>query len=171
MYKAVWFVILAFLFAAVLPAADPALRVEGVAGRDGVSKPPLALSLADLSAMPRTKVQARTHDNQEHTFEGVALAEILKRAGLPSGEELRGTLLTRYVMMTAHDGYRVLFSLPELDPAFGDGRALVADRMDGAPLAAQQGPLRLIVPGEKRETRWTRMLEKIEVLSAPEPLR
>lgn len=40
--------------------------------------------------------------------------------------------------MTAHDGYRVLFSLPELDPAFSDTRAMVADREDGAALAAQQ---------------------------------
>jgi len=161
----------AVLFASLLSAAEPSLRIEGVAGRDGVVKPPLVLTLTDLAAMPRTKIQARTHDNQEHTFEGVLLSEVFKRAGMPAGENLRGPLLTRYLVMSAHDGYRVLFSLPELDPAFGDGRALIADRVDGAPLAAQQGPLRLVVPAEKREARWIRMLEKIEVLSAPEPMR
>ena len=155
----------------LLQAAEPSLRIEGVAGRDGVVKPPLVLTLADLAAMPRAKVQARTHDNQEHTFEGVPLFEVLKRAGLPSGEALRGTVLTRYLMMTAHDGYRVLFSLPELDPAFTGTRALLADHVDGAPLSLQQGPLRIVIPGEKREARWIRMLEKIEVLTAPEPMR
>lgn len=161
----------ATLFVSLLPAAEPSLRIEGVAGRDGVAKPPLVLTLSDLAAMPRTKLQARTHDNQDHTFEGVLLSEIFKRAGMPSGEALRGNLLTRYLVMSAHDGYRVVFSLPELDPAFSDGRALVADRMDGAPLSLQQGPLRLVVPAEKREARWIRMLEKIEVLNAPEPMR
>lgn len=155
----------------LLQAADPALRVEGVAGRDGVAKPPLTLTLDELQAMPRAKVQVRMRDEKDHTFEGVPLAEIFKRAGLPSGEALRGTVLSRYVMMTAHDGYRVLFSLPELDPAFNDTHVLVADRMDGAVLGPQAGPLRVVIPGEKREARWIRMVEKIEVLAAPEPMR
>ncbi len=155
----------------LLQAAEPSLRIEGVSGRDGVAKPPLTLTLSDLAAMPRAKVQVRTHDNQDHTYEGVPLFEILKRAGLPSGEALRGTLLTRYLLMTAHDGYRVLFSLPEMDPAFSDTHALLADRMDGAPLPLQQGPFRLVIPGEKREARWIRMVERIDVLSAPEAMR
>ncbi|HTX39866.1 MAG TPA: molybdopterin-dependent oxidoreductase [Bryobacteraceae bacterium] len=155
----------------LLQAAEPSLRIEGVSGRDGVAKPALTLTLSDLAGMPRTKVQVRTHDNQDHTYEGVPLFEILKRAGVPSGEALRGTLLTRYLVMTAHDGYRVLFSLPELDPAFSDTHALLADRMDGAPLPSQQGPFRLVIPGEKREARWIRMVERIDVLSAPEAMR
>ena len=154
-----------------LQAAEPSLRIEGVSGRDGVVKLPLTLTLADLAAMPRVKVQVRTHDNKDHTYEGVPLFEILTRAGVPSGEALRGTLLTRYLVMTAHDGYRVLFSLPELDPAFTDTHAFLADRMDGAPLPLQQGPLRLVIPGEKREARWIRMVERIDVLSAPESMR
>jgi DMSO/TMAO reductase YedYZ molybdopterin-dependent catalytic subunit len=61
--------------------------------------------------------------------------------------------------------------LPELDPAFSDSRALIADRMDGQPLSPHDGPLRLVLPSEKRETRWVRMVERIEIQSAPEPLR
>lgn len=163
--------LLAAAFAALLTAAEPSLRIEGVSGRDGVVKPPLTFTLTDLAAMPRTKIQARTHDNQEHSFEGVLLAEVLKRAGVPSGEALRGPVLARYLVMSAHDGYRVVFSLAELDPLFTDSRALLADHMDGALLSLEQGPLRLVIPGEKREARWIRMLEKIEVQSAPEPMR
>jgi hypothetical protein len=136
-----------------------------------VLKPPLGLTLTDLAAMPRAKVQVRTHDNQDHTFEGVPLFEVLKRAGVPSGEALRGTVLTHYLMMTAHDGYRVLFSLPEIDPAFSNTHALLADHVDGAPLSLQQGPFRVIIPGENREARWIRMVEKIELLNALEPMR
>jgi len=152
-------------------AADPALRIEGVSGRDGVARPPVALTLADLLAMPRVKLQARTQDGKEHTFEGVAVAELLKRAAVPQGETVRGALLSRYILVTAHDGYRALFSLPELDPAFGGARALLADRMDGQPLSSHDGPLRLVLPDEKRESRWVRMVERIEMASAPEPAR
>ena len=106
---------LLFLAAAAF-AADPALRIEGVVGRDGVAKPALQLTLGDIAAMPRVTLQGKAHDGKEHAFEGVALAELLHRAGLPQGEDLRGPLLARYVLVSAHDGYRAIFSLPELDP-------------------------------------------------------
>jgi hypothetical protein len=159
----------ALLLALPLHAADPALLVEGAAARDGVAKPPLALSLEQLAAMPRANVRVHTHDGQEHTYEGVPLAEILKRSGQPAGEDLRGSLLSRFVLASAHDGYRVVYSLAELDPVFTEARALVADRVDGKPLAGREGPLRIILPSDKREARWIRMVEKIEILSAPEP--
>ena len=162
----------ALLFvAAVAFAADPALRVEGMAGRDGVLKPALQLSLADIAAMPRVTVQAKTHDGKEHTFEGVAMAGLLQRAGLPQGENVRGLILARYIVVSAHDGYRAVFSLPEFDPAFTDARSLLADKMDGQPLSGHDGPLRLVLPSEKREARWVRMVERIEILAAPDALR
>jgi DMSO/TMAO reductase YedYZ molybdopterin-dependent catalytic subunit len=161
---------LLFLAAAAF-AADPALRIDGVAGRDGVVKPALQLTLPDIAAMPRTTLTGKTHDGKEHTFEGVAVAELLHRAGLPQGEEVRGPMLARYILVSAHDGYRALFSLPELDPAFTDNRALLADKMDGQPLSAHDGPLRLVLPAEKREARWVRMVERIEILAAPDAVR
>lgn len=148
-------------------AADPALRIEGVSGRDGAVKPAMELSLVELAAMPRVTVQGKTHDGKDHTFEGVAVAELLKRAGLPQGEDVRGPMLARYILVTAHDGYRAVYALPEFDPAFTDNRAIVADRMDGRPLDAHDGPLRLVLPSEKRESRWVRMVERIQILSAP----
>jgi hypothetical protein len=90
---------------------------------------------------------------------------------LPQGEEVRGPLLSKYLLVTAHDGYRAIFSLPELDPAFTETHALLADRMDGEALTSREGPLRLVLPSEKRETRWVRMVEKIELLAAPDPVR
>jgi hypothetical protein len=164
--------ILPLLFLATAAfAADPILRIEGISGRDGVARPAMNLSLADLEAMPRVTLKGKTHDGKEHAFEGVAVAEVLHRAGLPQGEDVRGPMLSRYVLVTAHDGYRAIFSLPELDPAFSDTRALLADRMDGQPLSPHDGPLRLVLPSEKRETRWVRMAERIEIQSAPDPLR
>jgi hypothetical protein len=165
-------ILLAGLLAAALHAEDAALRVSGASGRDGVARPPLELKLTELAAIDHVSVKVHSHDGADHTYSGVPISVILKRAGMPSGEDLRGgSLLTRYIVVTAHDGYRVLFSLPELDPAFTDGQAILADRVDGKPLSSREGPLRMVTPGEKREARWIRMVEKIEILSAPEPMR
>ena len=165
---------LSFLLASALylPGADsPVLRVEGAAGRDGVAKPPLTLTPEDLGNMSHATARVRTRDGAERTYEGVLLSEILKRAGQPLGEELRGSLLSKYVLAVAHDGYRVLFSLPEIDPAFSDGRIIVAYKVDGKPLPDREGPLRFVIPAEKREARWIRMIEKIEISATPQPMR
>jgi hypothetical protein len=55
-----------------------------------------------------------------------------------------------YVIAEAEDGYRVVFSLAELDSGILESEVLVADTMDGAPLAGKLGPLRLVAPHEKR---------------------
>ena len=167
-----WRTLLGLALACLSTAAETTvLRVEGVTGRDGVSKPVLSLSLSDLAGMPQTAARVRMHDGAERTYEGVQLSEILRRAGQPTGEDLRGSLLSRYLSATAHDGYRVLFSLPEVDPAFSDARVIVAYKVDGKPLPDREGPIRIVIPAEKREARWIRMVEKIEVCSTPPPVR
>jgi len=154
------------------PAADlPVLRVDGATGRDGVAKPALSLTLQDLAGMPRETASVRSRDGAERTYEGVLLSEILKRAGQPLGEDLRGSLLSKYLLAVAHDGYRVLFSLAEVDPAFGDARMIVAYKVNGKPLPDREGPLRLVIPAEKRDARWIRMVEKIEIAATPQPIR
>lgn len=42
----------------------------------------------------------------------------------------------------------------------------LADAKDGRPLAADEGPYRLIVPGEKRPARWARQIARISVVRA-----
>ena len=50
--------------------------------------------------------------------------------------------------MSAKDGYHVVLSGDELDPNFGNAPMLLAWEQDGAPLSAEDGPLRLAVPGD-----------------------
>ena len=64
----------------------------------------------------------------------------MKRAGAPLGRELSCKALTTYVQATAKDGYQVVFSLAELDPAFTPNEIIVADTIDGKPLFDYQGP-------------------------------
>jgi DMSO/TMAO reductase YedYZ molybdopterin-dependent catalytic subunit len=73
--------------------------------------------------------------------------------------------MATYVLAQGADGYQVLFSLPELDSDFQDATVLVADTMSGKPINDKLGPLRLVVPHDKRPARWVRMLTGIKVVS------
>ena len=96
----------------------------------------------------------------------MALEEILHKAGVPQGEALRGPAMTTYVLAEAADGYRVVFSVAELDSGIMDSEVIVADTPDGAPLGDKLGPFRLVAPHEKRPARWVRMLRFIAVVRA-----
>lgn len=57
----------------------------------GAVTTPLTLTVADLKAMPRTTVTAvNSHEKKTETYEGVLLEELLRKAGAPRGEQLRG---------------------------------------------------------------------------------
>ena len=118
--------------------------------------------------MPRKTLHvSNPHDKKVEVYEGVALEDLLRKAGVPLGERLRGALMASYVIAEAGDGYRVAFSLAELDSGFLDSEIIVADTMDGAPLGPKVGPFRLVAPHEKRPARWVRMLKSITVTSPP----
>jgi DMSO/TMAO reductase YedYZ molybdopterin-dependent catalytic subunit len=152
---------------AAQPMQTPAAQATGVMlSVTGEVTTELHLTAADLKALPRTTVTAMdAHEKQTHTFEGVTLAELLTRAGVPSGENLRGKGLAMCVLAGAADGYHAVFSLGELDASIGAEQALVADTMDGQPIPAGQGPLRLVVPSDKRPARWVRMVQSLTVVS------
>jgi hypothetical protein len=108
-------------------------------------------------------VHAKAHDGKDSRYEGVALFEILRKAGLAHGKELRGKAVALYLVVEAADGYRAVFALPELDPDFNDRVILLADRRDGQALSTREGPLQIVVPGEKRHARWVRQVIALRV--------
>ncbi len=146
------------LAAAVLCAQDvQSLQITGDV------KTPLTLTADDLAKMPRSTVRT-TNNGMETVYEGVFLHEVLKKAGAPLGSELRGKALASYVLASAQDGYQVIFSLGEVDPAFIDNEILLADTANGKPLFGAQGRFRLVVPKDKPGARSVRMLTKLEVV-------
>lgn len=133
----------------------------------GAVSTPLTLTVADLKAMPRkTLTVVNPHEKKTEKYEGVALQEILRKAGVPQGDALRGPAMATYVLAEAADGYRVVFSLAELDAGIADSEVIVADTLDGTPLGEKLGPFRLVAPHEKRPARWVRMLRSIIVARA-----
>jgi hypothetical protein len=109
------------------------------------------------------------HDKKTATYAGVAFQDLLKNAGMPSGDNLRGKALAYCIVVTANDGYQVTFSIAELDESLGNLQVLVSDNEDGKPLGQNIGPLRLVVPADKRPARWVRMVKTIRVVANPSP--
>jgi DMSO/TMAO reductase YedYZ molybdopterin-dependent catalytic subunit len=160
-------VALAQLFATHIQASAQTSANNAELRIGGAVSTPLALTIADLKKMPRkTQTVANPHDKKTEKYEGVALEEILRKAGVPQGAALRSPAVTMYVLAEAANGYRVVFSLAELDSGIVESEVIVADTMDGAPLGDKLGPFRLIAPHEKRPGRWVRMLKSLTVVSA-----
>jgi DMSO/TMAO reductase YedYZ molybdopterin-dependent catalytic subunit len=124
---------------------------------------PLKLTASDLARLRRQTIHAKERDGKEAGFEGVLLVDVLKAAGVKLGHDLRGPAMANYLVVEAADGYRCVFSMPELDPDFTDHIVLLADRRDEKPLDKREGPLRVVVLGDKRPARWVRQVTALKV--------
>lgn len=131
---------------------------------DGAGIQPTMIDAKLLAALPRQIVQASDHGKPAE-FEGVWLHDVMSHAGAPMGTRLRGSNVAMIVRLLARDGYVAVFALAELEPSFRDKPVLLADRRDGKRLAADEGPLRLVVADEARGGRWIRQIERIELVT------
>ncbi len=159
----VWRLISACLGLIALKAhADPALSV-----RYGNSTVPF--DMPALDALAHQSVKAFDfHEKQDHVYSGVPVRDLLAKAGVEFGEKLRGKGLRLVVIAHCRDRYDIVFALAEFDDAFNGRTILLVDRQDGKALPDGQGPLRLVVPGDKRPARWARMVTSLEVVPVGE---
>lgn len=128
------------------------------------SGPATTISLDSLRRMPQVELKGRIHDGPEIVFKGPALEAVLALAGVPQGRDLRGPALLLVVVAEARDGYAVAYSLAELSPDLGARRGIVALEQDGQPLGEKDGPLRIVLEGDKRPARWIRQLERLRIV-------
>jgi hypothetical protein len=120
------------------------LRVEGHVPN------PLSLSLEDFRLYPRSTTQIA--QNGGETYEGVALSEILRRAGAPIDGGRDKAEMRMCVEVISRNGPRVVFSLAELDPAFVDSNVIVADMHNGGSFDPNVG-LFLVAGSDKIQLR------------------
>jgi len=139
------------------------IQGQGMLRIEGEVTSPLILTRADLEKLPPIAIKAKDHGGKERMYGGVALVEVLRQAGVTLGGQLRGGNLAKYVLISAADGYRVVFSLPEIDPEFASQTILLAYAEDNKPLPAGEGPFRLVVPDEKKHARWIRDIVSIKI--------
>ena len=86
------------------------------------------------------------------TYTGTELWNLLIAAGLSTSNS---NLLNEYVVVTGTDNYQTAFSLEELDPTYGNEKAVIAYEQAGynGSLGSGNGFARLVLPGDtvKRE--------------------
>ena len=146
---------------------------------------PAELSLAEILAMPRVELAAvnQCSGNSRGFFQprvaggqwgngamgnakwaGVRLRDVLERAGVKAGAvQVRFNGLDEPLVPDGPDFMKSL----DIDHA-RDGEVMIAYQMNGEQLPFLNGfPLRLIVPGWY-STYWVKMLNDIEVLTAPD---
>ena len=140
------------------PPAGPPSDHFIVTGAVATSK---TFDLAALKSLPR--VTATVNGT---TWAGVSLWALLdKSVGIANDPAVHNDGLGKVVIATGNDGYRVAFSLAELDPAFGNQPDLIAYEADGKPIGPN-GFARLIVPNDVKGGRFVSRLVGLQVISA-----
>ena len=139
---------------------------EAVVKITGEVTNPLTIGPAELQQYKQTTVTRKDKDGKAHIYSGVIVSEILTKAGVTLGADLHGKNLVKYLLVEASDGYQVLFTLAELDKGFTDRTIILADKVDGQPLAPADGPFRIIVQDEKKPARCIKQVTAMKVMFA-----
>ena len=123
--------------------------------------------LAALEALPSTQTTVGTT-----TYTGVSLWNLLSSfVGLSTNAAVKNDVLGMYVVATGSDGYKALFSLGEIDPAFGNQPDMIAYAANGSGLGTK-GFARIVAPDDVLAGRYVSNLVSLEVFhvaAVPEP--
>jgi hypothetical protein len=144
--------------------AEPSQQLEVA----GAVRQPLRLDTAALAAFPAADLAqfAQTRSGQgvesQTTVRGVKLSSVIERAGLSASGRDGWKMLV--IVATATDGYRAVFSWPEIsNTPVGDGVLVLFER-DGKALDEREGRIALISTGDRRlGARHVRNLARIEL--------
>ena len=156
----------AFALVLLLAAPDAGLPAPTVPGGRT-----LTLDAATLNRLGRVE-EVWTSKGTSRRVSGVPLQKILAEVGVEPGDmgpnleppkKVRG--LRQAVVVTARDGFQAVFSVGELWPELGPTRVLVVDRVDGKPVDAAEGPLRLVVLTDQAPSRSARQVRRIQVVN------
>ncbi len=148
-------------FACPLIAPAQSLAVAG----PGQQKNITAQALRAMPHIPLTVTN--NHIHAKETYQGVPLILLMQQVGAAKAADVKGKALSEYVVATGSDGYKVVLSLAEIEPAFHSGTILVADEVDGKPLDTKSGPFKLVVSEDVQPARWVHNLVRLELKSAP----
>lgn len=141
-------------------AKHAGLVVEGRSGTSVLAIPQDSAGLARATASLATE-----HGAHHARFEGPLLWSVIAHTGAVDASKPREQV-RQTVLVTGSDGYTVILALGEISPDFAGKPVILADHVDGQPLAPEH--LRLVVPGERRAGRSVRDVVRISV-GIPQP--
>ena len=146
------------------PSGAPPAAIETVI--IGPTGKRLAVTPQVLAGLDREQATMIDH-GAPHTYEGVLLTELLRQVDAPTGARLHAAADRDYLVVTGADGFRAVLSLAETDGSVQRHPTILADHMDGAPLAPHDAPYRLVVDGDQKPARSVFGVVKIEVKTLP----
>jgi hypothetical protein len=150
-----------FLAATVLSAQQPSPPVLRAFGSDHTITPE--------SLLGKNARDVRLEDTQGNVtiYHGVPLLEVLEKNGLDlktmASERLAAPEI---VLASARDGYTVVFSVGELRLERANPKVFLVAETASGPLPENQGPVRLIVYGDKARSAYG--LARLELKSLAE---
>ena len=127
---------------------------------------PVVFTADDLKTLKRATIETVV-DDKTLEFEGVPLSAILQKAGMTWGTKC-SLWLDCYMVVDSEDGYRAVFSIPEIDPGLCQKRVILADRRDDAPIRKADGPYEIIEEDAKQRGRWVKHVVSLSVKEAAE---
>jgi DMSO/TMAO reductase YedYZ molybdopterin-dependent catalytic subunit len=160
------FLIIVLAFLSFSPLFIKAQSQQASVKITGEVTTPLTINDADLQKFKQTTVVRKDRDGKDHTYSGALLSDLLQKAGVTMGPELKGENLTKYLLVDASDGYQVTFALAELDKSYTDRMIILANQVDGKPLPPADGPFRIIVQGEKKPARCIKQVTGFKIAFA-----
>ena len=123
------------------------------------------LTLEDLLNLPQVTVNVHNaHSNQDETYTGPLVSDVLAKAGLVSSRETQPLILHSSVVATGTDHYYVLYSAAEVEPAFSTGKVIVAVMKSGLP-DKDGGLIQLVNTTDAKPARWVHGLASLNVMS------
>ena len=142
---------------AAVPSTGLTVRVDGKA---------TTFSVADLQAMPQKTVSVHNaHNNSDETYSGVALSDLLAKAGFVAEKSTQQKMLRSFVQAGGTDKYWVLYSVTEVEGSEHLGDVIVAIATGGKDLGAD-GAFKLVSTEDKKPQRWVRNLTAISLKTA-----
>ena len=146
-------------------SAPPVLRVLGAP-----DKP-----LDPASLLGRNQRDVRLEDAAGNTvvYHGLSLLEVLEKAGLDL-KTMAGQRASagQVVLASGRDGYTVVFSVGELTANRSNPKVfLVAESSGEGPLPENEGPVRLIVYGDKARSAYGLARIEVRALAENKPAR
>lgn len=133
----------------------------------GLVAAPMTLTVSDLRKLTNTTVTVtlRTDKGTQgvYSYTGPLLYTVLAKAGLVPNTSFKNDLLRQFVTVGGTDNYQVTVGMAEIAPNFGRQQIILAYLRNGKPLAADEGAVRLIVPGDALAGRWVSNVNMVVV--------
>lgn len=145
------------------PAASADVEVLGDLPKTG------KLTVADLEALGPESAKWSA-GGKSYTALGVPLWKVLDKFGFSAGGMSKGLKPAdkragwkKVLVVTARDGFQAVFSCAELFPSVGRTRALLVFKLDGQPLPADTGPMRIAPLSDKEASRAVYGIARLQV--------